>query len=93
LFFALYGRVTFLYLSKEKSPKERISNMPALRVPCDARMSRQDAELAALRQTHPEPHPPILCFSASLNGGFNVKTEDEGPRTKDVLIIVIPACL
>jgi hypothetical protein len=28
--------------------------MPALQVPRDARMSRQDAELAALRQTHPE---------------------------------------
>ena len=62
VFFALYGRVAFLCLSKEKSPKERIPNMPALRVPCDARMSRQDAELAALRQTHPEI-PGSSCAS------------------------------
>ena len=54
MFFALYGRVTFLCLSKEKSPKERTPDMPALRVPCDARMNRRDVELAALRQSHPE---------------------------------------
>ena len=35
--------------------------MLALRVPCDARMCRQDAELATLRQTHPEvPAHPVL---------------------------------
>jgi hypothetical protein len=60
--FRLLGRVAFLCLSKEKAPKERIPNMPALRVPCDARMSRRDAELAALRQTHPEL-PGSSCAS------------------------------
>jgi hypothetical protein len=44
VFFALYGRVAFLCLSKEKSPKEKIPNMLALRVPCDARMSRREVE-------------------------------------------------
>jgi hypothetical protein len=53
--FALYGRLTFLCLSKEKSLKERIPSMPALRVPCDARMNRRDVKLAVLRQSHPEP--------------------------------------
>jgi len=61
-FFALFGRVAFLCLSKEKSPKERIPDMPALRVPCDARMSRRHAELAALKQTHPET-PGASCAS------------------------------
>jgi hypothetical protein len=28
--------------------------MLVLRMPCDARMSRRDAELTRLRQTHPE---------------------------------------
>jgi len=60
--FALYGRVAFLCLSKEKSPKERIPNTLALRVPCDARMSRRDAELTALRQTHPDV-PASSCAS------------------------------
>ena len=35
--------------------------MLALRVPCDARMSRRDAELATLRQTIPKtPAHPVL---------------------------------
>ena len=54
MLFALYGRVSFLCLSKEKVPKEKILDRLALRVPCDARMNRRDAELAALRQTNPE---------------------------------------
>ena len=49
MLFALYGRVAFLYLSKEKSPKEMIPDMLALRVPRDARMNRRDVKLAALR--------------------------------------------
>jgi hypothetical protein len=53
--------------------------MPALRVPCDARMSRRDAELAALRQTHPEtPGPSCASRRASTGGGV----EDLGRRTK-----------
>ena len=61
--FALYGRVTFLCLSKEKSPKEKIPNMPALRVPCDARMSQRDVKLANRSDSHipnPPAHPVLL---------------------------------
>ncbi|MGB5282811.1 MAG: hypothetical protein WBN37_15960, partial [Arenicellales bacterium] len=53
-FFAFHRRVSFLCLSKEKVPKEKIPDMPALRVPCDARTNRRDVKLAALRQSHHE---------------------------------------
>ena len=57
-------------------------NILALRVPCDARMSRRDAELAALRQTHPEtPAHPVLFGEPEREG--KVKIEDEGPKSKD----------
>ena len=39
-FSPLYGRVSFLCLAKEKVPKERIPDIPALRVLCDARAER-----------------------------------------------------
>ena len=42
--------------------------MLALRVPCDARMSRRDAELAIAQTDASRTLRPILCFSASLNG-------------------------
>ncbi|MEN8712476.1 MAG: hypothetical protein ABF326_09795, partial [Arenicellales bacterium] len=57
-----YGRVAFLCLSKEKSPKEKIPNMLALRVPCDARMSRRDVKLAHARTAHPDV-PGSSCAS------------------------------
>ena len=80
-YFALYGRVSFLCLSKEKTPKERISDMLALRVPCDARMNRRDVKLASAQTVTSRNLRLILCFSASLNGGFKTKIKDEGLKT------------
>ena len=76
LFFALYGRVAFLCLSKEKSPKEKILNMTALRVPSDARMYRRDVKLACAQTATSWNLQLILCFSASLNGRLKVKIKD-----------------
>ena len=81
--FALYGRVAFLCLSKEKSPKERIPDMPALRVPCDARISRRDVKLANAQTVTSRTLRLILCFSASLNGRFKTKITDRGLKTKE----------
>ena len=83
LLFALYGRVAFLCLSKEKSPKERIPNMLALRVPCDTRMSRRDMKLASAQTVTSRNPRLILCFSAGLNGRVKVKIKDEWLKTKD----------
>ena len=48
------GEYLFFPVAKEKIPKEKLPNILALRVPCDARMSRRDVKLAALRQSHAE---------------------------------------
>jgi len=51
----------YLCLSKEKSPKEKIPSMLALRVPCDARMNRRDVNLLSLGQHIPNsPAHPVL---------------------------------
>ena len=77
LFFALFGRVSFLCLYKEKSQKERIPDMPALREPCEARMNRRDVKLASAQTVTSRNPRLILCFSAGLNGRVKVKSKDE----------------
>jgi hypothetical protein len=57
--------------------------MPALRVPCDARMNRRDVELAIAQTVTSRTLRFILCFSASLNGRFKVKSGIEGLKTKE----------
>ena len=85
MLFALFGRVSFLCLSKEKGPKDRIPNMPALRVPCDARMNRRDVKLASAQTVTSRKPRLVLCFSAGLNGKFEVKIQIQavGLKTKD----------
>ncbi len=57
--------------------------MLALRVPCDARMSRRNAELAIAQTDASRTPRPILCFSASLNGGgWRSRTKDKRLRIK-----------
>ena len=69
-------------------------NMLALRVPCDARMSRRDAELAALRQTHPEISGPSCASRRAWTGDLwskpKTQDKDQGPK-RNQLSIVIPA--
>ncbi len=55
--------------------------MLALRVPCDARMNRRDVKLASAQTVTSRNLRLILCFSASLNGGFKTKIKDEGLKT------------
>ena len=52
--------------------------MPALRVPCDARMNRRDVKLADAQTVTPRILRLILRFSASLNGRLEIKSKDEG---------------
>ena len=56
--------------------------MPALRVPCDARMNRRDVKLASAQTVTSRTLRLILCFSASLNGRVKVKIKDQGQRLK-----------
>ena len=51
--------------------------MPALRVPCDARMNRRDVKLASAQTVTSRNPRLILCFSASLNGRVKVNTKDQ----------------
>jgi len=53
-------------------------NMLALRVPCDARMSRRDAELAALRQTHPETLASSCASRRAWTGGLRSRAKTKG---------------
>ena len=62
--------------------------MLALRVPCDARMSRRDAELA-IAQTDASRRPrPILCFSASLNGSLKSRPKTLNQRQTTITCII-----
>ena len=54
--------------------------MPALRVPCDARMIRRDVKLAIAQTVTSQTFRLILCFSAGLNGRVQIK--DKGLKTK-----------
>jgi len=65
--------------------------MPALRVPCDARMNRRDVKLASAQTVTSRTLRFILCFSASLNGRVKVKIKDQGQKTKEKPTSVIPA--
>ena len=57
--------------------------MPALRVPCDARMNRRDVKLARAQTVTSQNLRLILCFSAGLNGRLKIKSKDAGLKTKD----------
>ena len=55
--------------------------MPALRVPCDARMNRRDVKLASLKQSHPEYSASSVLLGEPERGRLKIK--DEGLKTKD----------
>ena len=55
--------------------------MPALRVPCDARMNRRDVKLAIAQTVTYRTLRLILCFSANLDGGFKIQIKDKGQTT------------
>ena len=69
--------------------------MLALRVPCDARMSRRDVKLACAQIVTSRNLRLILRFSASLNGRLKMKSKDERLKIRDlrqnILAYVIPA--
>jgi len=69
-----------------------LTHIEPLWVPCDARMNRRDAELAALRQTHPDV-PGSSCASRRAWTGVKIKDERLRTKVKEELNIVIPACL
>ena len=81
-----------LFFTCLKEHTKRISktpSMPALRVPCDARMSRRDVKLAYAQTATPRNLRLILCFSASLNGRLRsiAKAKDQRLKTREKSMI------
>jgi hypothetical protein len=54
-------------------------------------MNRRDVKLASAQTVTSRTLRFILCFSASLSGRIKVKIKDEGQKTKEKPISVIPA--
>ncbi len=61
--------------------------MPALRVPCDARMNRRDVKLANAQTVTSRTLRLILCFSASLNVRLTIKDEELKTKEKPFFVI------
>ena len=72
----------FSLLVQRNTPKEKTPYMLALGCPAMLESTGGMWNSLALRQSHPQSAPAILCFSASLNGRFKIK--DQRRRTKDL---------